>query len=123
MPGAGSPRGSAAGKPPPEMTDQHHTEPSHATTAIVLGIVGMMLCGLLSPIAWWMGRKEVRAIDAGQRPPENRGMARTAHILGIIGTGILVLAIASAILVIAIVDIARDEEGAIQRPAVVSGRL
>ncbi|MDP9494545.1 MAG: DUF4190 domain-containing protein [Actinomycetota bacterium] len=85
------------------MTDQHHTEPSQATTALVLGIVGIMLCGLLSPIAWWMGRKEVNAIDAEQRPPENRGMARIAQVLGIIGTGILVLAIASVIVTIAIV--------------------
>ncbi len=102
------------------MTDQQYPEPSQATTALVLGIVGVILCGLLSPFAWWMGRKEVRAIDAGQRPPENRGNARIGQILGIIGTGILVLAIASAILAISLVNIARDDDGDIEEAGTLS---
>jgi hypothetical protein len=75
------------------MTDQQYPEQSQATTALVLGIIGLVCCWVLAPVAWWLGRKEVMAIDAGRRPPENRGNARTGKILGIIGTIVLVLAI------------------------------
>lgn len=70
-----------------------YPEASQATTILVLGIIGLVLCQLLGPIAWVMGNNELQAIDAGRRAPENRGTANAGRILGIIGTVLLGLII------------------------------
>ncbi len=82
------------------MGDTFYPEQSKATTVLVLGILGLVLCSVLAPIAWYMGNEEVRAIDAGRRDPANRGTANAGRILGIIGT---VLAAIGIILVIVLV--------------------
>jgi hypothetical protein len=87
-------------EPTPQPTPQY-PEASQATTALVLGIVGIVTClGALSPIAWWMGHQEMKAIEGGRRSPENRGTANAAKILGIVGTVLLCIAIISVILFI-----------------------
>lgn len=73
-----------------------YPEASQATTVLVLGILGIVICGVLGPFAWVMGNRELQAIDSGMRPPENRSTANAGRILGIIGTvflgiGLLVL--------------------------------
>ena len=49
-----------------------YPEQSQATTILVLGILGLILCQVLAPFAWVMGNGELAAIDSGLRPPENR---------------------------------------------------
>jgi TRAP-type C4-dicarboxylate transport system permease small subunit len=66
-----------------------YPEQSQATTALVLGILSLVVCGILAPFAWSIGNKELAAIDAGLRAPENRGTANAGRILGIIGTALL----------------------------------
>jgi len=80
---------------PPEFPAQSgaYPEASQATTALVLGILGLIICGVLAPFAWSMGNKELAAIDEGRRPPENRGTANAGRILGIVGTVLLALGI------------------------------
>jgi hypothetical protein len=89
------------------MTQTPYPEQSQATTALVLGILGLVICGgILSPFAWVMGNKEMQAIDAGRRPPENRGTANAAKILGIVGTVLLGLWIIGGILAVLFLMIA-----------------
>jgi TRAP-type C4-dicarboxylate transport system permease small subunit len=78
---------------PPAGPAPAFPEPSQATTALVLGIVGVILCGVLAPFAWVIGSKEVKAIDAGRRDPSNRGVATAGKILGIVGTVLLVVGV------------------------------
>lgn len=83
-----------------------YSEASQAVTVLVLGILGLVVCQILGPFAWYLGNKEVDAIDAGRRPPENRGMAVAGRVLGIIGTvllglGLLVAAVALVIVLVA----------------------
>ena len=69
-------------------------EHPNATTALVLGIVGMVVCGgLLSPFAWVIGRKAVREIDASHGALGGRGSAQAGYVLGVIGSVMLVLAV------------------------------
>lgn len=68
------------------MGDTFYPEQSRATTVLVLGILGIVVCSILAPIAWYLGNEEVRAIDAGRRDPTNRSTANAGRILGIIGT-------------------------------------
>ncbi len=76
---------------PPAPGNQMYPEQSQATTALVLGILSIVVCQILGPFAWQIAVKEIAAIDAGQRPPENRSNANAGKILGIIGTVMLAL--------------------------------
>jgi uncharacterized iron-regulated membrane protein len=59
------------------------------TIALVLGIIGIVCCGLLGPVAWILGRQELNAIAAGQSPASGEGVAKAGMILGIIATVLL----------------------------------
>ncbi len=67
---------------------------------MVLGILGLVICQILGPFAWSMGNKEMQAIDAGLRPPENRGTANAAKILGIVSTVLLAIGVVVIILLV-----------------------
>ncbi len=82
------------------MTQAPYPEQSQATTALVLGILGLVLCQFLGPFAWSIGNKELQAIDAGRRPPENRGTANAGKILGIVSTVLLAIGVVFIILLI-----------------------
>lgn len=68
-------------------------EASQATTILILGILGLVVCGLLGPVAWYMGNQELAAIDAGRRPAEGRSNANIGRILGMVTSGLMILGI------------------------------
>lgn len=70
---------------------QQQSSSSQAITAFVLGILGIVCCPLLSPIAWYLGNQEQRAIREGRSPAAGDGLAKVASILGIVGTAALCL--------------------------------
>ena len=70
---------------------QPQSSSNQAITALVLGILGIICCGLLAPIAWYLGSQEVKAIREGRSPAAGEGLAKAAVILGIIGTILMVL--------------------------------
>lgn len=72
---------------------QAYPESSQATTILVLGILSLVICQVLGPIAWSMGNTELAAIDAGRRDPANRSSANAGKILGIIGTVFLIVGV------------------------------
>lgn len=61
--------------------------------SLILGILGIVCCGLLAPVAWYLGNQEIKAINEGRVARENEGMAKAGMILGIIGTVLLVFAL------------------------------
>lgn len=81
-PGAGQPQW---GAPPPK-----HPK---ATLVLILGILGLIVCGVLAPFAWVMGNRAVAEIDANPGVYDGRGEAQAGRILGIIGTVLLILGI------------------------------
>ncbi|HUG32335.1 MAG TPA: DUF4190 domain-containing protein [Acidimicrobiia bacterium] len=87
---------------PPQFPSESgaYPEASQATTILVLGILGLIICQFLAPVAWVMGNNELQAIDAGRRNPENRGTANAGRILGIIGTVLMAIVIVIIILVV-----------------------
>lgn len=66
---------------------------SQAITALVIGLIGILTCcgTVLSPIAWYLGAQEQRAIREGRSPKAGEALAKIAVILGIVGTAALVL--------------------------------
>ena len=69
--------------------------PDHprAVTSMVLGILGLVCCGIASPFAIWLGRKSMREIDAAAGRLGGRGQAQAGFIMGIIGTALWVLGV------------------------------
>jgi hypothetical protein len=68
-----------------------YPEQSQATTILVLGILGIICCVPFGIAAWVMGNRELEAIDAGRRNPENRGSANAGKILGIVSVALWVI--------------------------------
>jgi ABC-type Fe3+ transport system permease subunit len=63
-----------------------YPEQSQATTALVLGILGIVCCGLLGIAAWVMDNNELQAIASGRRDPANEGTVKAARVVGIVAT-------------------------------------
>ncbi len=79
--------------PPPSGPPAAQASGNRPVTSLVLGIIGIVCCGLAAPFAWYLGKQELDAIAAGQAPAAGQGMARAGMILGIIGSVLLVLSV------------------------------
>lgn len=68
----------------------------------MLGILGLVVCGLLAPIAWGKGNTAIKEMDA-QPGVEwtNRGNITAGRICGMIGTALIVLAVIAFALLLA----------------------
>jgi hypothetical protein len=93
------------GYPYPQFAPQ---PPKHgqATPAMVFGIVslaGLFACVLpilLAPVAWILGAKAVKEIDANPAAYSGRSEANAGKIMGIIGTCLLVLVLIGVVALI-----------------------
>jgi Domain of unknown function (DUF4190) len=106
--------------------------PEHpsATTAMVLGIVSLAgllftvgLTLLLAPVAWVVGARAVREIDASPGRYSGRDRAQAGKVMGIIGTVLLALGVLAviAIVALAVAVASSDPSPAIPSPQVHSG--
>ena len=105
----------APGQPPyqqpyPPYGYGYPVPPDHpkAVTAMVLGILGLVMCQIASPFAWSMGKRTLAEIDASGGRLGGRGQAQTGYVLGIVGTvllglGVLFLLVYFVIVVVAII--------------------
>lgn len=79
---------------------------SRATTILVLGIVGLVVCPILAPIAWVMGNGVRRdAAAAGWPEP---GTAKAGRILGMVYTLIWVVVIVISIILTLVLALASN---------------
>jgi len=69
---------------------------------LVLGILGIVLCGPLGIAAWIMGNSDLKEMDAGTMDPSGRGNTNAGRICGIIATILLAISIVVCILVFAL---------------------
>ena len=73
---------------------------SQATLALILGILGIVCCGLLAPVAFFIGNASRNRIKASGGTLGGSGMATAGFVLGIIGMVELALAILWVIITI-----------------------
>jgi hypothetical protein len=80
---------------PPGYGPQFAYAPDHpkSTTALVLGILGVVLCQFIAPFAWLIGKRTVDEIDASRGGLGGRGSAQAGYVLGIVGTVLLGLGV------------------------------
>lgn len=66
-------------------------KPHRGTLILVLGILGLVVCGPLGIVAWIMGSGDLKEMDAGTMDPAGRGTTQAGKICGIIATILMVL--------------------------------
>jgi hypothetical protein len=69
---------------------------------MILGIVGVVICGFTAPFALVIGRRAMNEIDASGGTLGGRGMAQAGFILGIVGSVFLVLGLLYVVVLIII---------------------
>ncbi len=108
-PGYGVPAGGYG--PPPGYgypSGYGFAAPDHpkASTCLVLGILGVVLCQVVSPFAWVVAKRTLAEIDASQGRWGGRGQAQAGYVLGIVGTVLLGLAVAGLLLYLVVISVA-----------------
>ena len=94
------PQGAATANP----YGQQFARESKATIALIVSIVAMIgnfCCGaglILGPIAIFLGKQEMDAIDQGLTDPSERGKAKAAFIIGIVALVLIILGIIANII-------------------------
>src|SRR5262245_56553406 len=78
---------------------RRHLEPHRGTLILVLGILGITVCGFLGIAAWLMGKRDLDLIKRGQMDPEGETLTRVGYILGLIE---VILMVVSFVLIIGI---------------------
>lgn len=68
-------------------------KPHRGTLILVLGILGLVLCGPLGIVAWILGQGDLKEMDAGQMDPSGRSLTNAGRICGIIATILFALGI------------------------------
>ena len=68
--------------------------------ALVLGIVGILLCGLAAPFAWWQGKSAESAVESNPGRYGGKGMATTGKILGMVGVALWVIGIIITVIIL-----------------------
>lgn len=66
---------------------------------LVLGILSLVLCQFLGPVAWVMGKNALKEIDASGGGIGGRSNVKVGYICGIIATVLLVIGIVAGIIV------------------------
>jgi len=72
-----------------ELVEVKTVDHSQATTIFVLGLLGVIMCQVLAPVAFFMGNKYKKQCDECGEPMD--GMGKAGWILGIVGSVLLLL--------------------------------
>ncbi|MEO6627924.1 MAG: DUF4190 domain-containing protein [Aquihabitans sp.] len=68
----------------------------------MLGLLGLIFCQILGPVAWVMGNTALREIDANPAAYSNRSNVAVGRMLGIIASALILLALVAFILLLVV---------------------
>jgi hypothetical protein len=71
------------------MQQHHYMFPSRASTVLTLGILSLVVCAVMGPIAWAMGNEEMRRMDSGHTPSDQRSTVTAGRVCGIVSSCLL----------------------------------
>jgi len=75
-----------------DYDDDHtggHVEPHRGVLILVLGILGLMVCGIIGIFAWIMGKRDLDLMRRGLMDKEGEALTKVGYILGIVATILL----------------------------------
>lgn len=73
-------------------------KPHRGTLILVLGILGLVICGPLGIAAWVMGNNDMREMDAGTMDPSGRGTTQAGKICGMIASILMIIGLLFVVL-------------------------
>jgi hypothetical protein len=82
---------------PPEIATgyqpltQQPLKPHRGGVVLALGILGIVVCFICGIIAWVMGNKDLREMDAGIMDPSGRGLTQAGRICGMISVILIIV--------------------------------
>ncbi len=85
----------SGGEPPPPA---QYLPPHRGTTILVLGILGLTVCGVLGIFAWVMGSADLREMAAGRMDPAGRSNTNAGKVCGMIATILILVGVALSII-------------------------
>jgi amino acid transporter len=65
--------------------------PHRGVTILVLGILGIVCCGIMGILAWIWGNNDLEEMGAGRMDPAGRDMTNIGRILGMIATALMAI--------------------------------
>jgi len=71
-----------------------------ATLVLILGILSIVICSLIGPFAWVLGKRAVREIDASGGTLGGRTQAQVGYIMGMIVTILMIIGVVVAAVII-----------------------
>jgi hypothetical protein len=77
-------------------------KPHRGTLILVLGILGLVVCGPLGIAAWVMGNGDMKEMDAGTMDPSGRSTTNGGRICGIVATALMALGLLVGIALMAL---------------------
>ena len=75
----------------PEAPTGNPVEHPHATTVLVLGVLSLLCCGALGPVAWVMGKRALDQIEMSGGVIGGRSQVLVGYVIGIVGTVMMVV--------------------------------
>jgi hypothetical protein len=82
-------------------------EPHRGTLILVLGILGLLVCGFLGIAAWLMGKRDLDLMRRGLMDREGEALTRVGYILGLIETILMLVSLVLAVVIILFAFLAR----------------
>lgn len=77
--------------PPPSHSGQMRSH--RGIMILIFGILGIVFCIIFGILAWAMGSKDIKEMDAGRMDPSGRGMTQVGRILGMVSVVLWIIAI------------------------------
>ena len=68
-------------------------KPHRGTLILVLGILGLVVCGPLGIAAWIMGNTDIKEMAAGTMDPSGRSNTSAGRICGMIASILMVIGV------------------------------
>jgi len=79
-------------------TYQGAREPHRGVLILVLGILGLMVCGIIGIFAWTLGKRDLELMRRGVMDKEGEAMTRVGYILGIVATILMAIGVVISVL-------------------------
>ncbi len=74
-------------------------QPHRGTIILVLGILSLVVCGIMGPIAWVMGNTDLREMAAGRMDRSGEGATQAGRICGMIATILMIVGLVFSIVI------------------------
>jgi len=82
---------------------QGSVQPHRGVLILVLGILGLVVCGLLGIVAFFLGKQDLDLMNRGLMDKEGEAMTRVGYILGMVSMILMALGLILVVLYIVLV--------------------